>query len=170
MPMQSKSEAITLIGMPGVGKSTVGALLAKRLQRIWIDTDTVIERQNGGTLQQVLESGDLAAFRAAEEKAVLSLQLQDMVVSTGGSVVYSDAAMKHLSSQSTVIYLKLDLDTLLQRLGDVSQRGLLRSPGQSIESLLDERSPLYQRWATHEIDCQGMSAEGIAEQISRVLT
>lgn len=170
MQNNDKHNSVTLIGMPGVGKSTVGAILAARLNREYIDTDSVIEAQNGGRLQQVLDSGDREAFCIAEEKAVLSLQLHDNVVATGGSVVYSDLTMQHLSNQSVIVYLTLDLVTLTERLGDVSERGLLRLPGQSIEDLYNERGLLYKRWATYELDCCGYCAEQIADQVIGLLS
>ena len=167
--MQTDIGSISLIGMPGVGKSTIGAVIAERMQRAFIDTDLVIEARHGGSLQAVLESGDYLTFRVEEESAVCSLDCGNAVISTGGSVVYSDDAMKHLAAHSTVVYLQLDLDTLLHRLGDVSQRGLLRKPGQSVEDLFVERRPLYVRWADIVFDCNDLSADNIAEGIIHAL-
>ncbi|MFK8019435.1 MAG: shikimate kinase [Pseudomonadales bacterium] len=167
--MQTDKGSISLIGMPGAGKSTIGAMIAERIQRPFIDTDLVIEAEHGGSLQAVLDSGDYLKFRADEERAVCSLDCGNAVVSTGGSVVYSDNAMKHLAAQSTIVYLQLELDTLLHRLGDVSQRGLLRKPGQSIEDLFVERSPLYVKWADIVFDCNDLSADSVVEGIIHAL-
>ena len=106
---------VSLVGMPGVGKSTVGVVLAKRLALSFIDTDLVIQEREGCTLQQTLEMDGYGALRAIEQEVVLALQCDDAVVATGGSAVYSAQAMAHLSRQGPGVYLRARGDILCAR-------------------------------------------------------
>jgi shikimate kinase len=105
------------------------------------------------------------AFVRLETEAVLSVKAQRAVIATGGSVIYSQAAMVHLAGFATVVYLSADIETIRQRLGDASQRGLAGSRGQSLEALLAERLPLYQKSADIRMDVQGQSVEAVANSI-----
>lgn len=138
---------IILIGMPASGKSTVGVILAKLLGYDFIDTDLLIQRRTGLRLSEIIRSQGLEAFLAAEEASCLALRAEHSVIATGGSVIYSDAAMRHLKGLGTVVYLSVDFNTLQSRLHDVQGRGVVLRPGQSLADLYAERVPLYRNYA-----------------------
>lgn len=138
---------IILIGMPASGKSTVGVILAKLLGYDFIDTDLLIQRQTGLRLSEIIRSQGLDSFLAAEEAACLSLRVDHSVIATGGSVIYSDAAMRYLKELGTVVFLSVDFKALQSRLHDVRGRGVVLRPGQTLVDLYAERVPLYREYA-----------------------
>ena len=138
---------IILIGMPASGKSTVGVILAKLLGFDFIDTDLLIQRREQQRLSGIIATRGLSSFLAAEEAACLSLQTYHSVIATGGSVVYSEAAMAHLKTMGTVAYLEVDYPVLEDRLHDIQGRGVALRPGQTLAELYAERVPLYQKYA-----------------------
>ena len=138
---------VILIGMPGAGKSTIGVLLAKRLGVSFLDTDIFMQTGEGCYLQETIAAHGIAGFRAIEEGYLLRVTARCGVVATGGSAVYSAKAMAHLGSLGPVVYLKIGLEPLKERLGNLDERGVLRMPGQTIDMLYAERRPLYERFA-----------------------
>jgi shikimate kinase len=163
--MTANRDNVVLIGMPGVGKSTVGVLLAKRTSRDFLDTDVVLQARARCTLQDLLQRDGAAAFRQLEQEALLALRCENTVIATGGSAVYGERAMLHLRSLGTVVHLFLPLDAVRERVGDLLVRGVVREPGQSLESLFTERLPLYQRYADVTIDCGGVTHEEVIKKI-----
>jgi len=160
---------VVLIGMPGVGKSTVGVLLAKALSRDFVDTDVRIQLREGRMLQAIIDAEGIEAFQVLEERHVLNLMCQNTVIATGGSVVYSKPAMDHLRAGGFVIHLWLPLDVLEQRLVDTKSRGLVIGPGQTIEQLYHERLPLYRREADITVECNGMTQDQVVGQVLDML-
>jgi shikimate kinase len=158
-----------LIGMPGAGKSTCGVLLAKATGRPFIDTDVWIQSLEGCRLQEIIDGRGLAAMRAVEEQRVLELDVRGHVVATGGSVVYSEPAMRHLKAAGEVVFLEVGVAALHERLGDAAERGIVRAPGQSFDELYAERLPLYRRYADHTIDCNGLDHEAVVAAMVRVV-
>jgi shikimate kinase len=156
---------IVLIGMPGVGKSTVGVLLAKRLSRAFVDTDVLIQVAEGLRLQAIIDTLGLAAFCEIESRHICSLRCRASVIATGGSAVYSSAAMAHLKQGSVVVHLDLPLAALVRRLTDLDSRGVVRPAGVTLEALYAERQPLYQRYADLTIDCRGLAHNGVVDAI-----
>lgn len=156
---------IILIGMPGAGKSTIGVLLARFAKLNFLDTDQLLEVREGRSLQQIVDQDGYLGMRAAEERLILSLDCQNAVIATGGSVIYSTPGMQHLSSLGRIIFLHLPLQDLLPRLTDLDSRGLVRRPGQSLADLYTERLPLYRLHADLNIDCQGLTPEQVARSI-----
>lgn len=155
--------------MPGSGKSTVGVLLAKELRKEFVDTDLLIQTRTGRGLQDILDQDGIPGFLAVEEAAILQFQPQGMVVATGGSVVYSRAAMEHLSSRGICVYLDCSVEALERRLSNLDSRGVVRSPGQTVEALFHERDPLYRTWAKIVVD-NGHDDHGlVVEEIARRL-
>jgi len=134
---------VSLIGMAGAGKSTLGRLLAERLGWAHLDTDRLIEAYYGVPLQDLLDGLGLADFLKAEETLVSMLGVRRAVISTGGSVVYGPAAMERLKLLGPVIFLEVSLPTFLGRVGNAGNRGLAIAPGLSREDLYRERQPLY---------------------------
>jgi shikimate kinase len=148
--------SLSLIGMPGVGKSTVGVLLAKQLGMAFVDTDLLIQTRQGKRLAQIIEEDGSDGFCRIEEQVVLTLERDFQVIATGGSVVYSAEAMRHLHAMVWVVFLDIELDSLKKRLKDLDRRGVIRAPGQSIDKLYAERLPLYQRQADLRVDCTAL--------------
>lgn len=164
--MNAKDRNIVLIGMPGVGKSTVGVLLAKALGRHFLDTDVLIQASVGRSLQEIIDSDGLAAFRRVEEDYVLRADLTNAVIATGGSVVYSEKAMQHLSSRSVIVHLDLPVERIEQRIRNLPTRGVVMEKGQTIRSLYAQRQPLYRRYAQLAIDCTDKTHEQIIAEIA----
>ncbi|MGB1157857.1 MAG: shikimate kinase [Porticoccaceae bacterium] len=144
---------IVLIGMPGAGKSTLGILLAKQLGTDFVDTDILIQVDQGATLQEILELTDYLNLRRLEQQVLINLSGNGKVIATGGSAVYSEAGMQQLKANGTVIFLDLSLTTLTERVTDFDQRGIACRPDQSFADLFTERRPLYQQYADITIDC-----------------
>jgi shikimate kinase len=144
---------IVLIGMPGAGKSTVGVLLAKTLGRKFIDTDILIQETTGRLLQEIIDHDGAAAFLAIEEQTVLSLHRHRAVIATGGSVVYSRTAMSQLKEHGVVLYLQISYDAMVQRLRNITTRGIVLDRGQTIRDLYDQRVPLYEHYADITVNC-----------------
>lgn len=160
---------ITLIGMPGSGKSTVGQALAKRLGLQFVDVDQVIIRKTGQTLAEILDDVGDAGFRQVEERINAELDVQDSVIAPGGSVIYGPRAMTHLRDISTVVYLQVEHDELLRRLGDLHARGVSILPGQTFRDLYNERCPYYERYAHLIVDTKGLNLDQVAEKIAEMV-
>ena len=156
---------LVLIGMPGAGKSTVGVILAKKTARDFVDTDVLIQTSQGRALQDIVDRDGYTILRKIEEEILLGLSVQNNVIATGGSAVYSDRAMTRLKSDGDIIYLDVDLVTLESRVLDFSTRGLARRPDQSFAELFEERLSLYIRYADIAIRCEGMTQEQVCERI-----
>ena len=145
---------IILIGMPGAGKSTVGVVLAKRLGYRFVDSDLVIQEKYDKLLHELIAENGVEGFWKIENDVNASLVLRKSVVATGGSVIYGSQAMEHLRQIGTVLYLKLPLEEIADRLGDLNARGVTLMPGQTLADLYAERVPLYEKYAHKAIDCQ----------------
>ncbi|MBQ8297017.1 MAG: shikimate kinase [Ruminococcus sp.] len=156
---------IVLIGMPGVGKSTVGVILAKILGYKFIDTDIVIQNAENKLLKEIIHQEGVDGFINAENRSVSRLNAENSVIATGGSVVYGEAAMKHLSENGIIIYLKLDYNRLRRRLGNIKNRGVVIRPGQTLSELYNERVPLYEKYADIIIDENGCNIEKTVNNI-----
>lgn len=156
---------IILIGMPGAGKSTVGVLLAKTLGMQFIDTDIALQEVSGRLLQEMIDEDGPEAFLALEEQTLLSLRVQNTVIATGGSAVYSRQAMEHLSRNATVVYLKISFEEMEKRLNNITTRGIVLVAGQSLRDMYTRRVPLYEQYADITIDCSGDGFENIVEKI-----
>lgn len=159
------SRNLIFIGMPGSGKSTVGVLVAKRLGMGFVDTDLLIQEEAGRTLQEIVDQDGYQALRHIEEQVLLKLSVENQVISTGGSAVYSDAAMRHLKANGTVVFLDIPLDVVIQRIGDYSLRGISRRPDQSLSELFDERFALYSRYADITVKGEGLTQDQVCEAV-----
>jgi shikimate kinase len=157
---------LVLIGMPGAGKSTVGVILAKKTTRDFVDTDVLIQTSQSRTLQDIVDTDGYSVLRKIEEDILLGLSVQNHVIATGGSAVYSEQAMTHLKSEGVLIFLDVNLATLESRVRDFSTRGLAKRPEQSFAELFDERLALYVRHADIAIKCDSMTQEEICERIT----
>ena len=222
---------VVLIGMPGSGKSTTGVLLAKSLGFSFVDTDLLIQQQEGMLLQDLISQRGFLGFVQAEEKVVSSLNLDQKsvistgssvistdgsviskggsvistdgssistdgsvistdgssistggsiistggssistsgsVISTGGSVIYSPKSMSHLHDIGLIIYLQVSFNEIVSRIQNISTRGIALKDGQSLESLYNERLPLYEKYADIIISGDGKSAEEVVTEIMK---
>jgi shikimate kinase len=156
---------LVLIGMPGSGKSTVGVILAKKTSRDCVDTDLLIQRSQGRTLQDIVDRDGYTALRNIEEGVLLGLRVHNHVIATGGSAVYSDRAMAYLKSDGLVIFLDVDLATLQSRIPDFSTRGLAKRPDQGLGELFDERFALYAKHADITVRCGRLNQEDVCARI-----
>ncbi len=163
---------IVLIGMPGCGKSTVGVILAKVMGMEFCDTDIVIQQKEGRKLQEIIDTDGNDAFLKCEENALVSLDINGAVVATGGSAVYSDAAMKHLKENGIVVYLKVSEDEIERRLADFAARGVAIKDGMTVRDLYNERIPLYEKYADITVAGEGWDIPAvigkIAEELARM--
>jgi shikimate kinase len=163
--MKDKNKNIVLIGMPGAGKSSLGVILAKVLGFRFVDADILIQEREGRLLKDIIKEDGLDGFIQIENDVNASIQTIHTVIATGGSVIYGKEAMEHLSSIGTIIYLKLDYETIANRLGNISQRGVVLKDGQDLAGLYEERCPLYEKYADLIIDCENMDMEATLETI-----
>lgn len=146
---------ITLIGMPGCGKSCMGRAISGKLKLKNIDTDKYIEQKIGKKLNEIIEESGIEEFKRIEEETLLSIKEDNVILSTGGSAVYYESVMNYYKSLGPVIYLYVSIDVLIERLGDFSKRGIVMKPGQTIHDLYKERCTLYEKYADITINCDG---------------
>lgn len=150
---------IVLIGMPGVGKSTVGVILAKLKGMRFIDTDLVIQEESGHLLSEIIERDGIDGFLALEDRIAASVDARDAVVATGGSVVFGETAMQHLSAQGTIVFIDCAFEELERRLGSLKNRGVVLREGQDLRAIYEERTPLYRAYADICVDETGRDVE-----------
>ncbi|OPJ55686.1 shikimate kinase [Clostridium oryzae] len=160
---------ISLIGMPGAGKSTIGVMLAKRIGRPFIDTDLIIQENQGMLLEEIIEKVGTENFLNIEQDTIMKINTENHIIATGGSVVYRQAAMEKLLSVGDVMYLKLDYEEIESRLGDIKQRGVVIEGNKTLKDLYDERTVLYEKYANIIIDCSGKTPEAIMDEICEKL-
>ena len=156
---------ISLIGMPGAGKSTVGVLLAKALAWSFLDTDLMIQVAEERSVREIIRTEGIERFVGIEQRHVLALNRREHVIATGGSVVCGPAAIEHLKSLSTVVHLDLPLAVLQRRLAGLNGLGIVLGPGQTIAGIFQHRYPLYRRYADLTVECIGRTQEEIVDEI-----
>ena len=160
-------ENIVLIGMPGVGKSTVGVILAKVVGYQFIDADLVIQKRENRLLHEIISEEGLDGFLKAEENAnvYIAQNEEKSIVATGGSVVYCEKAMQELKKTGRVIYLELEYDQLKKRLGNLKGRGVVLKDGQDLRGLYEERIPLYEKYADLTVNEKNLDVEQTLQKI-----
>lgn len=156
---------ISLIGMPAAGKSTVGVILAKQTGLRFIDTDLDIQVREGATLQEIVDTRGYRYLREVEHEVLMALELDHALVSTGGSVVYSDDVMVRLKAAGPVVYLEADLATLEQRIASAPPRGIASESDAGFPFVYAERTPLYEHYA----DVRVNACAGTADQVARTI-
>lgn len=160
---------VVLIGMPGVGKSTVGVVLAKRLGYRFIDSDLVIQEQENRLLSDIIEKEGIDGFLAIEDRVNSQIDAHRSVIATGGSAVYGENAMRHLKEIGTIVYLRQSLANVQKRVGDLTGRGVAFREGQTLEDLYEERCPLYEKYAQITVDEGELGISETAVEIERLL-
>lgn len=143
----------------------MGVILAKMTSRDFVDTDVLIQTLHRRTLQDIVDKDGYAALRKIEEEVLLGLAVHNHVIATGGSAIYSDAAMTYLKSGGLIIFLDVDMLTLQSRVADFGKRGLAKPADQSFSELFQERVPLYRRYADISIECAGLTQESVCMTI-----
>lgn len=161
---------VVLIGMPGSGKSTLGVVLAKLLGFGFLDSDLVIEEEEGRLLNEIIAQEGIAGFMEIENRVNSAIDVENKVIATGGSAVYGEEAMAHLKKIGTVVYLKWDLEELALHLGDLKERGVVLKEGQDLAGLYAERRPLYEKYADLTVTCGGDSIEDMVKHLYEELT
>ncbi len=163
-------ENIILIGMPGVGKSTAGVVLAKVLGYEFIDADLVIQQQEKRLLREIIAQEGTEGFLAIENRVNANIEAERAVIATGGSVVYGAEAMEHLRSIGTVVYLKLPYEVLEKRLHNIKGRGVVLKSGQTLRDLYEERILLYEKYADIVVEEENRNVEETIEMIVQAYT
>ena len=157
---------IVLIGMPGVGKSTVGVVLAKALGYNFVDADLVIQQQTGKLLCELIAEHGTEGFLEIEDEVNSSIEGHKAVIATGGSAVYCANAMEHYKEIATVLYLSVSYETLEERLGDLKNRGV---DGQTLKDLYDERTAYYEKYADVTVNEEGLSIRETIDAVKEKL-
>ena len=150
---------IVLIGMPGVGKSTIGVILAKVLRYQFLDADLLIQEQEGKLLKDIINEVGTEGFIQVENRVNANINCDRTIIATGGSVIYGQEAMEHLKDIGTVVYLEVPFSVLEKRLSDIKGRGVVLKDGQTLYDLFLERTPLYEKYADIRISEEGLGVE-----------
>lgn len=164
-----RAKNVVLIGMPGAGKSTVGVVLAKNLGMAFIDSDLLIQEQEGMKLHEIIAERGMDGFVELEGRINASLCPKCAVIATGGSAVYSAQAMAHLNSIAAICYLRQTYESIEDRLGNLEERGVVLREGQTLRALYDERVPLYEKYANLTVECENKNIREIVTELSKRL-
>lgn len=160
---------LILIGMSGAGKSTLGVLLAKALGKQFVDTDLLVQQKAGKLLQEILDTEGVDRFLEIEEQVLSSLDLTHAVISTGGSAVYSDKAMRHLKAGGVAVHLHVDFPALTKRLHNLSTRGIVFKGQSDLRGVYEDRLRLYRAYADLTVDCTRNTVDESVDQILHAL-
>ena len=152
--------------MPGAGKTTIAKLLAAQLNLEFVDSDHLIEKRSDQSIQNILDSEGYIELRIKEEEVILSCPLNNTILATGGSAVYSDKAMSYLNDNSIVVYLDIPISSVMQRVGDYSNRGFAEPNGKSPQDVFNQRTVLYKKWCHITIDGT-YDVDTVAKNISK---
>lgn len=160
---------IIFIGMPAVGKSTVGVVLAKRLGYRFVDTDILIQEKEGKLLKEIIAEKGVKGFLEVEDRINASVEAERTVISPGGSIVYCEKAMKHYKEIGTVVYLKISYDIINRRLKNARNRGVVLRDGQTFRDLYEERTALFEKYADVTVCEDGLNLEETLDKVMAVL-
>ena len=138
-------KSISFVGMAGCGKTTIGRLFAKKHRVSFIDTDHLIEKKLNKSLQNIKDEKGYMYLREIEQEIVLAIDANIQIISTGGSVIYSEQAITHLKQISSVVFIDTPYELIKKRIGDASDRGFSVPDGFSVKDAFDERMPMYQK-------------------------
>ena len=166
---EKKKSNITLIGMPSSGKSTLGVLLAKRLGYSFVDVDIVIQEKEGRLLKEIIAEQGMDGFMEVENRINAELDVTHSVIAPGGSVIFGKEAMEHYKEISQIVYLKLGLEEVERRIGNVVDRGVVLKEGQTLKDLYEERIPYYEKYADITIDETGQTAGRIVDTLRKLI-
>lgn len=162
------TENLILVGMPACGKSISGVVLAKAMQKKFIDTDLLIQEKEKMPLQEIININGTDYFKEAEERVLLELDTENTVISTGGSAIYYPEAIKHLKEKGKIVYLKVKLSTIEERLDNITTRGVAMGKNETIADLYAKRIPLYEKYADITIEADELTVEETVERIIKL--
>ena len=160
---------VTLIGMPGAGKSTVGVLLAKRLAYSFVDVDIVIQEKEGRLLKDIIAEQGMDGFMEVENRINAELDVRRSVIAPGGSVIFGKEAMEHYKEISQIVYLKLGYREVERRIGNVVDRGVVLKEGQTLRDLYNERVPYYEKYADITVDETGKTLGKVVDELRKII-
>ena len=160
---------VIFIGMPAVGKSTVGVIVAKRLGYRFLDTDLLIQEQEGKLLKEIIAERGTEGFLEIEDRVNAGVSTERSVISPGGSVVYCENAMKHYKEIGIVVYLKISFDIINSRLKNAKNRGVVLKDGQTFRDLYNERTVLFEKYADVTICEDHLSLEETVDKVMETL-
>lgn len=169
--LEAGKDNIVLIGMPGAGKSTLGIVLAKIMNYNFIDADLLIQNSCDKTLQKLIDACGPEGFIQVENQVLSDIQAERTIIATGGSAVYSEAAMEHLGSIGRVVYLQISYEELKARLTDFQERGVVLKGGigMSLRELYEERLPLYEHYADYVVNVDDLTITAAARKVADAL-
>ncbi|MBA4699674.1 MAG: shikimate kinase [Ruminococcus sp.] len=156
---------LIFIGMPAVGKSTVGVVVAKQLGMQFIDTDLLIQKQEKRLLREIIADVGEEGFLKIENQVNQEVNVENAVISPGGSIVYCEEAMKHFKEIGTVVYLKASYRTIKKRIRSPKKRGVVLKKGQSFRDLYNERVKLFEKYADITVCEDGYEIEQTIENV-----
>ena len=159
-------KSISLIGMAGAGKSSIGKMLANYLKFELVDSDQLIESNQNKSLQEILVENGIQEFKKIEEAAILSVEFNQTVLATGGSAIFSKKAMSHIKTNSSVIYLEVSFEDIMDRVPDFSNRGFIKEPDQTMEHAFHERENKYREFADYTVT----NNEGLESCFNKILS
>lgn len=160
---------IILIGMPGAGKSTIGVLLAKSMLMDFVDTDLLIQNKHSSSLCDIIAREGIDEFLKIENDVICSWEFANCVIATGGSAVYGEQAMKKLSENGIVVYLKLTPEEIEKRINNIHTRGIAMKEGTTIGELYNQRAPLYEKYSDKVLSCSSLTPEQCVDEIIRMI-
>lgn len=160
-------QGIVLIGMAGVGKSTIGAALARSLDFSFTDLDEYIREKDGLTVQAVIDTLGEDGLLKLEERRMLELDMQRRVAAPGGSIVYHSELMQQLKKIAVLVYLDDTFENIQRRLNNAPTRGIVGLKHKSLREIYAERHPLYARYADIVVETAGKSLEQVVSEISK---
>jgi len=159
---------IALIGFMGTGKTAVGKALAEKLQRKFVELDSLIEQKAGKPITDIFQQEGEIAFRELEIEVAKEVSGgKSLVIACGGGVVLNKINIDRLRQHSRIVYLTASPAAILSRTDGRDERPLLNVPDQAlrIQELLKFRNPFYERAADIEIDTTRLDVESVVEQI-----
>ena len=152
--------------MAGAGKSSIGKMLANYLKFELVDSDQLIEVNQNKSLQEILVENGIQEFKKIEEAAILSVRFNQTVLATGGSAIFSKKAMNHIKSNSSVIYLEVSFEDIMDRVPDFSNRGVIKEADQTMEYSFNERENIYREFADYIVT----NNEGLESCFNKILS
>ena len=158
---------LTLTGMMGVGKSTIGKILAKKLEYKFIDVDKLIEQKEGLSINLIFKNKGETYFRKIEsEIALRELKKQDSVIALGGGAFLNNLIRKNTKKLSTSFWLDVPLEELINRLSKSKQRPLLhkKNTSETVEKIYFDRKKIYNE-ADYRIKCRFLTSKEIINKI-----
>jgi len=159
------SKNVVLIGMPASGKSTIGVLLAKILNKGFVDTDILMQSKYGKSLKDIISEDGIYEFKTREKDTIMSIDTDNSVIATGGSAVYSKNAMEHLKKNSVFVYIYVPYCYIKERIESLEERGVLLEEDRTLSELYDSRQYLYEKYADITINAKARSVEDLLKEI-----